>query len=539
MADNQPTISFACPHCGLTLEAPLDMAGTQVACPAPECGKAVIVPGAAAATAAPVAQPAPREPVFDELEVVEDEDEPAEHAPAARHRKKVVVTRHRTGKTPTLASKAQGAARTAPPRKAASSSKLAATITVTALVAVVLVGGLVYAIMHAGKDHSPPRLAGGRGSSVQRGAGTSATTTTRPRTRKPGRGIEMTQEEIEAFSKRIEKSKADKEERDRRRFEEATEKAEAGDAEGQYALAECHRNGVGTDIDAAAARDLYGKAAAQEHSKALFALGMMDKKEDPEKAVRRMFDAGAAFVAEKDVESLATAIEELYMMGEFQLAQQLLPGMRGEVQPSAGTGWVGPGGYVITCYHVVSFRNSIKIESDTVPSTEVEVVKLDPKGDLAILKPKDGAIAASGLPLSLKEVSLGQQVFTVGFPHISLLGKSIKLTEGTVSALCGLNDNPRDIQISVPVQAGNSGGPLINMKGEVVGVISSKINALGMAVLQGDVMQNVNYAVKHGYVAKATDDLPELADNSIEPAEASLQELVKRVQGSIVLITAE
>ena len=93
------------------------------------------------------------------------------------------------------------------------------------------------------------------------------------------------------------------------------------------------------------------------------------------------------------------------------------------------------------------------------------------------------------IPLaSSKDVNLGTKVFTIGYPKASLQGESAKFTEGSVSSLSGMRDDPKHFQISVPVQPGNSGGPLIDEYGNIVGVIVSQ--------LLGDRVQNVNYAIK-------------------------------------------
>ena len=72
--------------------------------------------------------------------------------------------------------------------------------------------------------------------------------------------------------------------------------------------------------------------------------------------------------------------------------------------------------------------------------------------------------------VSSSKVKAGDRVFTLGFPNIHLQGTEVKYTEGTISSLSGVANNPRYFQISTPVQSGNSGGPLVNEKGQVVGI---------------------------------------------------------------------
>jgi S1-C subfamily serine protease len=123
------------------------------------------------------------------------------------------------------------------------------------------------------------------------------------------------------------------------------------------------------------------------------------------------------------------------------------------------------------------------------------VIASDRDRDLALLE----VPAEAGPPLAFRrEVNLrrGEGVVTYGFPLAGLLSSGPTLTTGEISALAGLGDNQRQFQISAPVQPGNSGGPLLDMGGNVVGVIVSKLNAQRVAQRTGDIPQNVNFAVK-------------------------------------------
>lgn len=102
-------------------------------------------------------------------------------------------------------------------------------------------------------------------------------------------------------------------------------------------------------------------------------------------------------------------------------------------------------------------------------------------------------------------VGLGTEVFTIGFPQPELMGVEPKLSTGVISATSGIQDDTRTYQISVPVQAGNSGGPLIDNEGRVVGIVASKLNAAKVFEWTGDLPQNVNYAVKSTYLARLMD----------------------------------
>lgn len=207
---------------------------------------------------------------------------------------------------------------------------------------------------------------------------------------------------------------------------------------------------------------------------------------------------------------------------------------------STGTGWFCGSGQVVTCYHVVANRGQISIVSESIKKTPAKMILKDENHDLAILEPVGEIKTPPGIPLARDLPQLGEEAFTIGFPHIGLLGKEPKFTDGSISSLTGMRDDPRTLQMSVPVQAGNSGGPLMNMKGEIVGIVASKLAAANIFRWTGDLPQNVNYAVKAQYVQKLLDVVPGAKKSNLLPAEkAATVDLVKRVQGSIVQVLAE
>lgn len=93
----------------------------------------------------------------------------------------------------------------------------------------------------------------------------------------------------------------------------------------------------------------------------------------------------------------------------------------------------------------------------------------------------------------------GDHVFTVGFPAAAFLGTEPKYTDGSVSALSGPGNEATLIQMTVPVQPGNSGGPLLNDEGQIVGVVTSTAALLAFLEGTGTLPQNVNWAVKSEY----------------------------------------
>ena len=161
----------------------------------------------------------------------------------------------------------------------------------------------------------------------------------------------------------------------------------------------------------------------------------------------------------------------------------------------SGTGFfINSDGYVLTNAHVVENCASIRVTADQSAASEATLVARDVTNDLAVLRTAIKPAKAAGLRSSIR---LGETVEAFGFPLTSLLSSSGNFTVGNVTALAGIGDDSRYLQISTPVQPGNSGGPLLDQNGNVVGVVAAKLNALNvMVATNGDVPQNVNFAIK-------------------------------------------
>lgn len=198
-----------------------------------------------------------------------------------------------------------------------------------------------------------------------------------------------------------------------------------------------------------------------------------------------------------------------------------------------GSGFV-VGARIATNHHVIDGASRITVFFADGRSAPARVEASDAKRDLAVLV-ADGALPR-GLPLAADEAGMGAEVFTLGFPLTGLMGANAKLSTGIVSSRTGLRDDPHSYQVSVPVQAGNSGGPLLNGRGEVVGVITSKLAVDQVYRSTGDLPQNVNYAVK----AEGLRSLLSGPAGDPLPAEAAgLEALVARVGPAVVRIEVE
>ena len=164
------------------------------------------------------------------------------------------------------------------------------------------------------------------------------------------------------------------------------------------------------------------------------------------------------------------------------------------------------------------------------------LVKRDPANDLAMLKAEGQHTALSVAPS--RGVKLGQSVATIGFPNVGLQGFSPKLARGEIASLAGAQDDARHFQISVPVQPGNSGGPLVDLRGNVVGVIVGKLNQAAAVATSGTLAENVNYAIKSGFLLSFLESMPPVISQLPQPAacESTFEAIVAEVEKSTVLV---
>ena len=159
---------------------------------------------------------------------------------------------------------------------------------------------------------------------------------------------------------------------------------------------------------------------------------------------------------------------------------------------------IGTGGEILTNAHVVANCTQITVRFFTGNSEMAVLVARDEKNDLAVVRTKQANISPSSVATFREGSPLraGDTVVALGYPLSGLLATTANLSVGNVSALAGLGDDSRYIQISAPVQPGNSGGPLLDSSGHVVGVVTAKLDAARVARFTGDIPQNVNFALK-------------------------------------------
>jgi len=209
-------------------------------------------------------------------------------------------------------------------------------------------------------------------------------------------------------------------------------------------------------------------------------------------------------------------------------------------------GWAGNGsgiiisksGYIVTNHHVVEDAVDIEVEfivNGEVQKFNAEIVQSDKVNDLAIIKIFD--INFDGLdgdlPYNFKSRSsdVGTKVYAYGYPMaLSLMGKEIKITDGIISSKTGFNGNVTTYQITAPIQAGNSGGPLFDNKGNFLGINSSG--------LRKNIADNVGYTIKSSYVLNLLDILPKTIDlpKNTKLESLPLTEQIKKISKYVVLV---
>jgi S1-C subfamily serine protease len=156
---------------------------------------------------------------------------------------------------------------------------------------------------------------------------------------------------------------------------------------------------------------------------------------------------------------------------------------------ATGSGFYVSDTVLVTNYHVIGDCSAVSL-----PGRAASVLSVDPQNDLALLStpPRSGAVATLR---ASPPVRAGERVVAVGFPLTGILAEQANVTTGDVSSLAGIRNDSRYLQITAPIQPGNSGGPLFDASGNVIGVVSAKLDAVKVAGVTGDIPENVNFAL--------------------------------------------
>ena len=194
-------------------------------------------------------------------------------------------------------------------------------------------------------------------------------------------------------------------------------------------------------------------------------------------------------------------------------------------QPPKSKGGTGSGffisklGHIITNQHVVDKCKKITIGDNIDKQVTAKLLEIDKENDLALLRTSSLELASKEtkslikklstqklgieiVPLATaglmrsKDVELGEDIVVAGFPYGHIFSKDIKVTFGNVNSTKGVGDNSSQFQIQAPVQIGNSGGPIYDKHGNIVGVVVAQLDKLKMAKTIGSLPENVNFGIK-------------------------------------------
>ncbi|MCA6110398.1 S1C family serine protease [Bradyrhizobium cenepequi] len=210
---------------------------------------------------------------------------------------------------------------------------------------------------------------------------------------------------------------------------------------------------------------------------------------------------------------------------------------QGKAVGQTGTGIViSSNGHVVTNHHVVHGCGEITGNLTGEAPVKLRLVSSDETNDLALLQAptpfKEAAVIREN------SVQTGDAVIAIGFPFHGLLTSDFTVTTGIVSSLSGIFNDTRHLQISAAVQPGNSGGPLLDSTGALVGVVAAKLNALKVARATGNIPENINFAIKTGA-------LRDFLDNSVvmyrvterREMKKETAEIAKSARGFTLLIS--
>jgi S1-C subfamily serine protease len=202
---------------------------------------------------------------------------------------------------------------------------------------------------------------------------------------------------------------------------------------------------------------------------------------------------------------------------------------------SSGTGYfINTKGTLVTNAHVINDAKIISVSFDGY-TYEAKLLAQDPLNDIAILD-----IELESIPLYLSDEPpvVGEDILVLGFPLPEIQGEDLKATFGNINSLSGLLGDVRLLQFDASIQGGNSGSPILNKYGQVIGTVVSKLSDTFTLTTRGELPQNINYGVKNDYL------LPIAKKYNIETVNVkekllSKSELVASKRTSIVKILVE
>lgn len=208
---------------------------------------------------------------------------------------------------------------------------------------------------------------------------------------------------------------------------------------------------------------------------------------------------------------------------------------------SSGTGFfVTADGYFLTCFHAVDGAERIVLRGANGSLFDATVVAVDRSNDLAILK-ANGKFSPQPM-VDAAGVRPGTSVSAVGFPDLDAQSPETRLTRGVVSSLSGVAEDPGVFQITVAVEPGNCAGPLVAHDGDVVGIVTEKLDTLKASSAAGDRVQRVNYGVKSSRALALLSSIPDARYKLPRPSGrqfADISDLAPMVEKAVALVIVD
>ena len=207
---------------------------------------------------------------------------------------------------------------------------------------------------------------------------------------------------------------------------------------------------------------------------------------------------------------------------------------------ATGTGFFVTPTLVVTNAHIVEGATQITVEFQGEMTMEARKIAVDKSNDLAVLK-VDG-LASFVKPLTVvssRNTAIGDRVYTAGFPTPAVLGRSMKFSDGIVNSLNGLEDDPRAFQISINIAPGLSGGPLLNGRGQVVGLVSHNLSLKRFFYKTQTIPAASNFAIKSGNILAMLNDLAgaeEISAGTQSTPVLDISQIAEVARKAIVLI---
>lgn len=316
--------------------------------------------------------------------------------------------------------------------------------------------------------------------------------------------------------------------------------AEQGEASAQWNMGAMYAKGQGVPINDTLAYKWTALAMASGENGAKNNLTVIARRMTSQQIAEGQRLA-AAFVPKGKVNAEdGGAGRSQSVMEQEGLVQPRRTAPRAEAVVSTGTGFfIDKAGHILTAHHVIRDAQRIRIRLSNGSLIPARVIRTDTANDVALLR-ADYQSSRWLACADSNNVSLGQSVFTIGFPNSDIQGVAPKYNDGKISSLSGLRDDKRHLQTSIPATNGNSGGPLLDSQGRVIGLIVEKLNDLEMLKRSGNTGQSVSYALKTSYLAGLLHaNISTISSSSFHSPPQFDPAVIDHVSLSVVLVVAE